>query len=129
MWSTPTSLSPVGVQPPTVTVVATEEAVTMDFVTTTTGGCAAPPDRPGQRIAELSMATIRSIELEGRTTKRSRFDWELLTGFPVEREPEADTTGMLIASYQGDIWVLRLDGNLESVVPRMAELLARKERR
>jgi hypothetical protein len=96
--------------------VATEDSIVVDLGDAQT------------RISEISMRDIHSIELEGRASERSSFNWELLTGFAVERNPDLATTGMLIRSYQNDYWVLRLDGDPVSVAPGLAALLARKER-
>jgi hypothetical protein len=111
---------------PRVSIIATEESliVTLETPESVTH----PLDDSQTPISEIAMAEIHSIELEGRATNRSSFDWELLTGFAAEREPAVTTTGMLIRSYRNDFWVLRLDGDPVSVTPRLAALLARKER-
>jgi hypothetical protein len=119
MWSSAMAL-PAGRAEATVAVVATEDAVTIDLTDLS------PGDQSTHRVA-IPMCDIAAIEVEGRSPARSPLEWELFTGFPVERADSA-TTGMLIRCYQREVWVLRLRGAVTAVVPRIAGLLARKER-
>ena len=129
MWSSVDSTHRLdGDRAPRVVLVATESSVAIDLVTEAAIS-ERHVDRERRRIAEIAIGEIDAIELEGGPTARSPFDWELLTGFAVERDPAVATTGLLIRSHSRNMWVLRLDGDFKSVVPRLAELFASKERR
>jgi hypothetical protein len=82
------------------------------------------PRRPGRATPRTGERNTNELFHAYKSPLRS-----VCGSFAVERDPTRATTGMLIRSYDCDMWVLRLDGDFDSVVPRLAELLARKERR